>query len=67
MTKENTARNVRIKAERHEKRMTRQGERSRDMLTPRGTRRNLRRKPLQVAYKRRTELAASHKAAGVSA
>lgn len=56
MSKENTARNTRIRAERHQVRMTQQAERSRDMAVPRGTARNERRKPLQAAYAKRLSL-----------
>lgn len=62
MTKENTARNARIKAERHAKRMFAQRNKTHTetidgfavlnvgIKVPRGHARNLRRKPLQVAY-----------------
>ncbi len=64
MSKENTARNKRIVAERHAKRMHSQAEKRPwgvdgmaptrdDIKVPRGTARNERRKPLQVAYAQR--------------
>ena len=70
MTKEATARNVRIKAERHAKRMQAQANKRPwgadgmaptrdDIKVPRGTARMLRRKPLQDAYAKRMVNAAA--------
>lgn len=71
---DNTVRNAKLRAERHAKRMTKQtskhhvakdGFPSFGPAVPRGTARNERRKPLQVAYARRHELAQAHKDAEV--
>ena len=53
MSKENTARNTRTRAERHGSRMLAQSIRVALTKVPRGTARNERRKPLQLAYAER--------------
>lgn len=53
MSKESTARNDKVRAERHEVRMAKQAVKIICMKVARGTARNLRRKPLQVAYAKR--------------
>lgn len=76
MSKENTARNVRLRAERHAKRMTAQRNKrvgydmengsafAIDLKVPRGTARALRRAPLRVAYAKRQAIAAAKAARG---
>jgi len=53
MTKEATARNSKVRAERHEVRMAKQAAKVVCNKVPRGAARNLRRKPLQLAYAER--------------